>query len=186
MAFVKDHQQKLKYTYRCDFTFQMAISEHLKPKFLLRSMPQEPLDNASNSFAPKLETLDRNLSSQNMRGQTAHNRRYSSNLLGEKKTSILGVFQLCTFKNQVSGIPWPICCPVICICDVLPGWGLNISIASSLDELLSCLLRKVVVVIAWLEVRSLAGLLIESYILAQIYSVISPSWCMDRIFIGFP
>ena len=70
MAFVKDHQQKLKYTYRCDFTFQMAISEHLKPKFLLTSMPQEPLDNALNSFPPKLKILDRNLSSQNMRDCT--------------------------------------------------------------------------------------------------------------------
>ena len=59
------------------------ISEHLKTKFLLWSMP-EPLDNASNSFPKKLKILDRTLSSQNMRGQTAHNRPSSSNPFGEK------------------------------------------------------------------------------------------------------
>ena len=51
-----------------------AISAHLKPIFLLRSMLTQPLDNASNSFSPKLKILDRTLSSQNMRGQTLHNR----------------------------------------------------------------------------------------------------------------
>ena len=104
MAFVKDHLK----TQLCDFTSQIAISEHLKPKFLLRSMPPEPLDNASNSFPPKLEILNRTLSSQNMRGQTSHNRLSSSNLLGEKgdilylKTSILGVCSDSHFKCQAS------------------------------------------------------------------------------------
>ena len=111
MAFVKRPTTKIKNT----VTFQMAISEHLKPNFMLRSMPQEPLDNASNSFPPKLKILDRNFSSQNMRGQTAHNRCYSGNPLGEKKTSILVVCSNSHFKNQVSGIPWPICCPVMSI-----------------------------------------------------------------------
>ena len=60
-------------------------------------MPTQPLDNASISFPQKLKILDRTLSSQNMRGQTSHNRLSSSNLLGERgdilylKTSILGV-----------------------------------------------------------------------------------------------
>ena len=140
------------------------------------------------SRAPRQHFKQLSPKTQNMRGQTAHNRRYYSNPLGEKKTSILGVCFNSHFKNQVSGIPWPICCPVMCICDVLPGWGLNTSIASSLDELCIyelCLLRKVVVLIAWLEVRSLAELLIESCILVQIYSVISPhgAWI---VFIRFP
>ena len=156
-------------------------------------MPPEPLDNASNSFPPKLKILDRTISSQSMKGQTAHNRPSSSNPLVEKadmlylKTSILGVamFQL---SLQVSGVPWPICCPVMSICAVLPGWGLtDTSITSSLDEIFwvciyeLCPLRKVVVVIAWLEIRSLAELFIESCILVQISSVISPSRCMDCI-----
>ena len=160
-------------------------------------MPPEPLDNASNSFPPKLKILDRTLSSQNMRGQTAHNRPSSSNPLGEKRRHPIFedkhpgcMFQL---SLQVSGIPWPICCPVISICAVAPGWGLtDNSITYSLDEIVwvciyeLCLLRKVVVVIAWLEIRSLAELFIDSCILVQIYSVISPSRCMDRVFIGFP
>ena len=65
MAFVKDHLRiQLQ-----DFTFQIAISEHLKLTLLLRSMPQESLDNASNSFPSKLKILDRNLFSQNVRGR---------------------------------------------------------------------------------------------------------------------
>ena len=52
----------------------------------------------------------------------AHNRCYSSNRFGGEKTSILGTCSNSHFKNQVSGIPWPICCPVMSICAVLPGW----------------------------------------------------------------
>ena len=118
MAFVKkNHLKNLKCSYRCDFTPQIAsqtISEHLKTKFLLRSMP-EPLDNASNSFPKKLKILDRTLSSQNMRGQTAHNRPSSSNPLGEKGDILCLRQASCvyvpTLSLQVSGIPWRICSP---------------------------------------------------------------------------
>ena len=109
MAFVKDHLKIKNTVIKCDFTSQIAsqaISVHLKPKVLLRSMPTQPLDNTSISFPRKLKFLDRTLFSQNMRGQTLHNRLSSSNLVGERgdilylKTSILGVC-----SNQVSGIP---------------------------------------------------------------------------------
>ena len=98
----KEHL-KIKNTVRCDFMHCRA------PKFLLRSMPPEPLNNASNSFPPKLKILDRTLSSQNMRGQTAHNRPSFSNPLGEKRRHPIFedkhpgcMFQL---SLQVSGIP---------------------------------------------------------------------------------
>ena len=85
-------------------------------------MSPESLDNTSNSFLPKLKILDISLSSQNMRGQTAHNKSSSSIPLGEKgdvlylKTSILSKLAF-----PVSDIPWSICCPVIA---VLPWWSL--------------------------------------------------------------
>ena len=150
-----------------------------KPQFLLRSMPPESLDNTSNSFPPKLRILDRTLSSQNMRGQTAHNRPSSSKPLVEKggkiylKTSNPGLCSNSNFKCQTSHDPFAVL------------WFLSVMFYLDLQMLL-LLLRKVVVVIAWLEVRSLVELLIASCILVQIYSVISPSRCMDRTFVGFP
>ena len=149
-----------------------------KTKFLLRSMLTQPLDDASNSFFPKLKILDRTLSSQSMRGQTSHNRLSSSNLSWRKRRH--PIWGICS--NRVSGIPWLICCPVISVIFYLE-WGLtDTSITYSLDEIVwvciyeLCLLRKVVVEIA-LEIRHLAELFIASCILMQIYSVISSSWC---------
>ena len=76
--------KNLKCSCRCDFTSQIASQinpQHLKPKFLLRRMPPEPLDNASNSFPSKLKILDSSVKNEG----TAHNRPSSGNLLGEKE-----------------------------------------------------------------------------------------------------
>ena len=76
--------------------------------FVEEHAPRAPRDNTSNSFPPKLKILDRTLSSQNMRGQTAHNRPSSSNPLGEKgdmlylKRIILGVCSNSYFHCQES------------------------------------------------------------------------------------
>ena len=144
----------------------------------------EPLDNASNSFPLKLKILDRTPSSQNMRGQTAHNRPSSCNSLGEKgdmlylKTSTLGVCSNSHFKCQASHDTFS---ALWSRSVLLRGWGVMDTFITyvwvCIYEL--CLLRKTVVVIAWLEIRSLAELFIESCILVHIYSVISPTWCMD-------
>ena len=116
MTFAKDYLKKMKNTVTVIGVIYVsdciAISEHLIPKFLLRSMPPESLDNTSNSFLPKLRTLGRTLSFQNMRGETKHNRLSSSNPLVEKgdmlylKTSVLGVCSNSHFKCQASHDPF--------------------------------------------------------------------------------
>ena len=145
----------------------------------------EPLDNAWNSFPLKLKILDKTPSSQNMRGQTVHNRPSSSNSLAWRKRRH-PIFEDkhpgCMFQLslQVSGIPWPIFCRDLDLCCStwmgLNGYFHHLCLSLYLWTLSA---KKSCGSVAWLEIRSLAELFIESCILVHIYSVISPSWCMD-------
>ena len=113
-----------KYSYRCNFTSQIAFANNLRaPK--TQSFVEE--------HAPKTQILDRTLSSQNMRGQTAHNRPSSSNPVGEKgdvlylKTSIQG--------DLTSSFRHPMIHLQQC-CTFLRGWGLTDTSITSLLHLM--------------------------------------------------
>ena len=143
---------------RCDFTSQIASQinpQHLKPKFLLRSMPPEPLDNASNSFPSKLKIL---ASSVKTWGDRLHTTDLPLATFLEKRRHSI-------FEDEHPGC----------------------TITYSLDEIIVwvCiyeLSRKVVVVIALSKVWLNSSLNLVSS--CKMYSVISPSRCMDHSFLS--
>ena len=126
--------------------------------------------------------------------QTAHTKPSSSNPLGEKGDK----HPECSVCSNSSSVRHPMThvlpCDLYLCCSTWMHGALQILPSlNSLDGAVwvciyvLCLLRKGCGSwIAWLEIRNLAELFIESCILVQIYSVISPSQCKDRIFIGLP